>query len=235
MPIAQPGQNDPNMLGVSQYVRNPLDFYVTPKRAVEALLSIIGDDLPAWQVWEPFCGDGAFSAVIKPWARDILSTDIRAYEGFDPDGLIDFFNISPDHDHYAAAMQTFTMACALEAESEMALPMRMADIEDINGFMPDAIITNPPYGKDADRAARHAIKLMEASKGVVIFLCRQEWDSAKGRADLFDHPAFAMKITLRHRPRWIANSKGAPRHNYAFYVWNWAKPKAASPEIRYAA
>lgn len=196
------------MLSTSGYERTALDFYPTPASATEALLSVIGDDVPSFLLWEPFCGDGAISKLVGPLAREIVSTDINSYPGFEADGLLDFFKLE---------------------SAEEVTPLK--------GFIPDAIITNPPYGKDAERAARHALALMEPEKGFVAFLCRHEWDSAKGRADLFDHPAFSMKITLRHRPRWIAGSEGAPRHNYSWYCWNWSKALLApkmKAEIHYA-
>jgi hypothetical protein len=114
----------------------------------------------------------------------------------------------------------------------------MADIANLKGFMPDAIITNPPYGRDAEKMLKHALALMEPVKGLCIFLCRNEWDSSARRAPLFDHPAFAFKVILRHRPRWIEGSTGAPRHNYAWFGFDFAKAAAlphARPEIIYAA
>jgi hypothetical protein len=195
------------MLGASKYPRAPLDHYPTPPRATEAFLKIYGDDLPSMLVWEPFCGNGAISKMIEPHTRAMVNTDIRAYDGFDPDGLCDFFKLE-----------------SLDW-LELLSP----------GIRPDAIVTNPPYGKDAEKAARHALKLMEPEQGFVAFLCRHEWDTAKGRADLFDHPAFAAKITLRFRPRWIADSDGAPRHSYSWYCWDWTLAHYSHrPEIHYA-
>lgn len=239
------------MLGSSRYQRNALDFYPTPARTVQALLDVIQDDLCSYKVWEPFAGNGAFSKPIADLALESVSTDIRAYEGFDPDGLFDFFKIEPgweidgvrrediaaDREEHPNAPLFWTIpkddAQAKRESTERVVTM--ADIANLKGFMPDAIITNPPYGKDAERAARHALALMEAQRGLVIFLCRHEWDAAKSRRDLFDHPAFASKITLRHRPRWIEGSDGAPRFPYAYFVWDWTKPAASKPELIYAA
>jgi len=83
------------------------------------------------------------------------------------------------------------------------------------------IFTNPPYSV-AEEFIRHAIKLTEPRKGAVAMLLRNEYDCAAGRVDLFRHPAFAAKLVLTKRPRWIAGSKGSPRHNYAWYVWDWS-------------
>ena len=89
-----------------------------------------------------------------------------------------------------------------------------------------SIITNPPYGDIAQRFVEHALALTKPVEGQVCMLMRHEWDCAKGRTDLFQsangeaHP-FKAKIVLTSRPRWIAGSTGAPRHNYAWYVWDW--------------
>lgn len=215
MPLSDSGLKDLSMLGSSGYARNPLDFYPTPDSAIDSLLAVIEDDLPSFKVWEPCCGDGAISKRLAPLALDLVSTDIKAYEGFDPDGTIDFLSICPKDAIPVGDQVDWEIATALM------------------GFEPDCIITNPPYGDDAEAFARHALRLMESQMGIVMFLCRHEWDCAKGRSDLFDHPAFAMKITLRHRPRWIKGSKGAPRHNYSWYVWNWLKPVTAKSELVY--
>lgn len=197
-------KKDPSMLGGTKYPRNELDFYPTPARAVEALLKVMGDDFEAYQAWEPCCGNGAISKIVSPHFRNFVSTDIKAYEGFDPDGLLDF-NKS-DLDDVAALPTNFT---------------------------PDCIVTNFPYGKDLEKMTRHALKLLEPEKGLLIHLARHEWDTAKSRADLFDHPAFSAKITMRFRPKWIEGSTGAPRFSYAWFVWDWTKPAVGRPELFY--
>lgn len=206
MAISEAGRNDPSMLGGTHYPRNDLDFYPTPARATNAFVSVVEDELEAMQGWEPFCGNGAISKIVSPLCRNFVSTDIRAYEGFDPAGLVDFF-----------ALQN------------------LDPIEELCGFRPDAIISNPPYGKDAVRAVQKALDLMEAEKGYVAFLMRHEWDAAKGRAPLIDHPAFMAKITLRFRPVWIEKKEGeeskSPRFSYAWFVWDWSKA-AVAPHAR---
>lgn len=243
------------MLGKSAYERNARDFYPTPLREVEALIGVIGEDLPGMAVWEPFVGNGAISNVIKPLCRDIISTDIFQYDGFEPDLLTDFFAVYPDGTAFEQATEDYPNALIgyadslhvwhnADHETRGEEPVRPGEPKNISRMFagqsctPDVIMSNPPYGKNAERAARHALALMEAQCGDVIFLCRHEWDAAKSRADLFDHPAFAAKITMRHRPRWIADSTGAPRHNYSWFLWSWAKAKKAPyarPEIFYVA
>ncbi len=215
---------DPAMLGGTNYARVPLDFYPTPPRATEALISIIEGDLEGYQFWEPFAGNGAIYNIIAPFCRQAASSDIAAYEGFDADAMIDFFNVYTDEEDEACklALESFTPA------------WQMKDLEALFGFRPDLIISNPPYGdgaSDTERSVRHALKLMEAEKGMVIFLMRHEWDTARGRSDLLDHPAFSAKITLRFRPVWIEKKPGektaSPRFSYAWYVWDFSKALTA--------
>jgi hypothetical protein len=48
----------------------------------------------------------------------------------------------------------------------------------------NAIITNPPYGL-AQQFCEHALELMRGVSGVLAMLSRIDFDSAKGRANLF--------------------------------------------------
>lgn len=247
--ISPPGASrDRAMIGAARYARNPLDFYPTPARATEAFASVFEEDMEGYAAWEPFCGAGHISKVVAPLCRVHGSTDIRAYDGFDPHGLIDFFAIRPDGEAFEIAQAAHHAdEDAAQAAVDEGLPrpvvgsppVSMQEVADLLGFRPDAIITNPPYdekeqGVDAEMSVRHALTLMEPERGVVAMLLRHEWDCAKKRADLFDHPAFAFKVTLRFRPRWIEDSTGAPRHSYAWFVWDFTKPAAARPELIYA-
>jgi hypothetical protein len=204
---------DPSMLGQTHYPRRPLDHYPTPAKCTRSLLNtweqIIGG---VYSVWEPCCGDGAISKILKKVDTNlnVYSTDIAAYEGFDADALVDFFSVD-----------------SLDEVHERA------------GFTPTALITNPPYGDDAERFVRHALKLTKPDQGVVAVLCRHEWSCAKGRADLFrDNPAYAGKITLLYRPRWIEPVPGvkqsSPRFSYAWYLWDHARDPSAHPADLYA-
>ena len=83
------------------------------------------------------------------------------------------------------------------------------------------IITNPPYGDLAEQFIRKALKLTKRENGVVAMLLRHEYNSSKGRVDLFNQPPFARNVVLTTRPRWIPDSTGAPRHNYDWFIWDW--------------
>ena len=88
------------------------------------------------------------------------------------------------------------------------------------------IVTNPPYAL-AEEFIRHALKYTKEMNGMVAMLLRNEFDCASSRKDLFTLLPFVLKIVLTKRPKWIAGSSGSPRHNYAWYVWDWRGAKEA--------
>jgi hypothetical protein len=64
-------------------------------------------------------------------------------------------------------------------------------------------------------------------------LLRTDFDHAKTRWPLFsDCPAFACKIVLTKRIRWIEGSTGSPSFNHAWFMWDWWHK--GPPEIAYA-
>jgi hypothetical protein len=74
----------------------------------------------------------------------------------------------------------------------------------------EGIISNPPY-VIADRFITHALHLTEPHKGMVAMLLRCDFDHAAGRRHLFaDCPAFARKVVLTKRIRWIEGSNRKP-------------------------
>lgn len=87
----------------------------------------------------------------------------------------------------------------------------------------EMIWTNPPYGDLAEEFVVKALALMEPVKGSVIMLMRNEYDCSKKRMKIFKgHPAYFGKAVSTTRPRWIEGTTGSPRHNYAWYLWDWA-------------
>jgi len=94
------------------------------------------------------------------------------------------------------------------------------------------IVTNPPFAEDlADQFIEHALLLTRPFGGRVAMLLRNEFDCAAGRSHLFGDKPFACKIVLTRRPRWVDGTTGSPRHNYAWYIWNWSLDK--EPTIIY--
>ena len=56
--------------------RRELDFYPTPPEVTHALMRFLeGETLGT--IWEPACGDGAMSDVLKQYCPDVRSSDIR--------------------------------------------------------------------------------------------------------------------------------------------------------------
>lgn len=102
------------------------------------------------------------------------------------------------------------------------------------------IVTNPPFGTGGNLAVkfvRHALKLAEYHGGKVAMLLRDDFDSAKGRRELFaDHPAFDRKIVLTDRIRWTnlpQNPKKGPSGSHAWFVWDWARNRDEWPIVQY--
>lgn len=60
-----------------------LDFFPTPPWATRALMAKlyrhVSDDLNAWRVWDPCCGEGHMSAVLTETFGRVLATDIHDY------------------------------------------------------------------------------------------------------------------------------------------------------------
>ncbi|MEQ8308088.1 MAG: hypothetical protein RIA09_16255 [Hoeflea sp.] len=191
--------SDPAM-GNLNYERIDDDFYPTPSWMTHGLLGVASDQMDSpidltvdW--WEPACGEGHISKVVRERSRGKeCSTDLvpRGYGV----GGIDFLK-----------------------EKRRPNDTRL-------------IITNPPYGDLAEDFIRHSLDLMKPVDGAVVMLLRNEYDCAKKRQYLFDHPAYHGKAIATSRPRWIAGTKGSPRHNYSWFLWNW-KPSNHPPRIYY--
>ena len=94
------------------------------------------------------------------------------------------------------------------------------------------IFTNPPFGALAEPYMRHALSLTKPVKGTVTLFLRNEFDCGKRRHDLFSKPPFKTKIVLTKRPMWIEGTKGSPRHNYAWFHFDW-KHKDSPATIEY--
>ncbi len=58
------------------------DLYETPPAAVEALLLV--EDVPA-RIWEPACGPGSITRVLRASGRDVFATDLVDYSSPDQD------------------------------------------------------------------------------------------------------------------------------------------------------
>jgi hypothetical protein len=84
---------------------------------------------------------------------------------------------------------------------------------------PFSIVTNPP-ARHAEAFVRRALSLRDRGCGQVAMLMRHEYDCAASRRDMFERPPFARKIVLTKRPYWSEARTAAPRHNFAWFVWD---------------
>jgi hypothetical protein len=99
-----------------------------------------------------------------------------------------------------------------------------------------AIITNPPFNREAERFIRHSLNLMRPVRGFVAMLLPVDFDSARTRSDIFGYcPAFAKKIVLTKRIVWFERDDGTanPSANHAWFVWDFSKRGQVRPGIHY--
>lgn len=93
------------------------------------------------------------------------------------------------------------------------------------------IVTNPPYGiqnRLAVKFIEHALALTKPVNGRVVMLLTADFDHAKGRRHLFaDHPAFAARLAIQTRIRWVENSVGSPSQNHCWFFWDWSNTAPA--------
>jgi len=102
------------MGGAGQLPRSKMDYYSTPVECTEALINTVGHLLPG-MVWEPACGTGAISQVLKGYGRDVLSTDIAEYGyGF---GGEDFLKAERPHGHCIITNPPFSAAAEFVAKA----------------------------------------------------------------------------------------------------------------------
>lgn len=90
----------------------------------------------------------------------------------------------------------------------------------------DAIITNPPYGKQNRDAVKFIEMALKRCNGLVAMLLTAKFDFGNTRTHLFrDNPRFAAKINLIDRISWEGNGKTGTEDN-AWFVWG---PKPLFP------
>lgn len=68
--------------------RRELDYYPTPPDVTHALMRFL--ELPPCTIWEPACGNGAMSDVLKQYGHTVISCDLR-HTGYG-EGGIDFLS-----------------------------------------------------------------------------------------------------------------------------------------------
>lgn len=81
--------------GGDQEKRRALDYYPTPTEVTHALMQFLHNEFPFYfngdlSIWEPACGEGKMSEVIKSYGHKVFSTDIN-HTGYGM-GDIDYLN-----------------------------------------------------------------------------------------------------------------------------------------------
>jgi hypothetical protein len=107
------------------------------------------------------------------------------------------------------------------------LAFRGVDFITTNAIHGKHIVTNPPYGRDAQPFVEKALRIAWAQKGFVAMLLNTNWAHARSRRHLFAwNEAFASKIEIHKRIVWVARTDGvkeAPKGNHAWFIWDWNK------------
>lgn len=163
-------------------------------------------------IWEPAAGEGDMAVVLARNLK-VFTSDLRQ-TGTDWDGL--------DFD---------TSLEWSEAARKRGHPLHGVQ----------SVVTNPPYAL-ADRFIERALALTSERNGMLALLLPHEFDCAAGRHEIFaGHPAFACKMTLTKRIRWLGlpppepgKKKSTPRKHHAWYVWDFRKHDLAPATVRWA-
>lgn len=101
-----------------------------------------------------------------------------------------------------------------------ATPVDASDPEALESVLgvSRSIVTNPPYGRDAEPIVRASVKLVEAGRiELAAFLLPVPWEAAGGRADLMN--AVRIRIVCCWRPVWIAGTDGGGKMSFVWLVW----------------
>jgi hypothetical protein len=178
-----------------RYQRMANDAYFTPPRHVSALLQQLPCIPRNARLWEPAAGAGHVARVLDHECRgvSVTATDLQA-----------------------AKKQVYPVTSKLDFLTSTGP----------SGTGPLCIITNPPYGHQGrmtEKFLDHAFDLVAMNAGMVAFLLPFEFDAGKTRIPMVSrHNAFAMKLTLTERIRWInlPQSKNDPMGHHAWYVWD---------------
>lgn len=215
-------RSDPSFYG-SDFERNANDAYYTEAAVCMAVAKWLRTR--ALRVWEPCCGRGDLAGILYAKGMsplmsdiDISAVDPRARKLKIPVEQHDFLNDKK--------LPSFVIGAASNV---------------------DAIVTNPPFGDNAEKVIRQALTFSNVR--CFAFLLRSEWDHASTRLDLFREQPFAGEIVLTWRPRWdwwltpeqkreerikanavrVAHGKKAksldepdagPRHNFKWFLWD---------------
>lgn len=113
--------------------RHPEDWYATPAAAVHALLRV---EKFEGRIYEPCCGDGAISKVLKETNHEVTSSDIvnRGYGDFFGDYLLNyprfpFSNIITNPPYDRKILNRLLEKAIVEAPAKTAMILRIQALE----------------------------------------------------------------------------------------------------------
>lgn len=222
-----PPKHDPAM-SHSNYERRDNDRYFTEHWCTKALLRVIEPTLKelGGVVFDPAAGRGDILIPVHEAGFKVAGSDIDMSE----------FR----HDDLPTGAARWEKGFNAESVPDDAT----------------ALLTNPPFGKNAARFLEEALMTPDHIE-LVVFMMRSEWKSAESHTQYFNTWPdmfgfeYVGEVILTSRPRWdwhlppeeIAqrklNSKlkldgpkyEGPRHNYSWYIFRRLKPgqKPAHP------
>ncbi len=172
---------------------------------------------------EPPCTEALYEFLVDHWLIHRNSLVIEPACG---DGAIT--KVFEEHGHRVLSSDLFPQMDRAIVKDFLTWPF----IIDEAGTL---VITNPPYAMPYIDQFIARINGMVHNDGVVgALLMRNEVDCAKSRRVFFEkNPYYFGKLVLNWRPRWVPDSTGSPRHNYAWYIWS-VHGRGRSPIIHYA-
>ena len=81
-----------------------------------------------------------------------------------------------------------------------------------------AIVTNPPYGRDAQPIVAAGVELVRRGQvDLAAFLVPLPWEAAAGRLDILVQ--MRARIVPTWRSTWVPGTKGNGKMNYTWLVW----------------
>lgn len=98
-------------------------------------------------------------------------------------------------------------------------------------WCPDAIITNPPYGKGNRDAVKFAERSLLFCPDIVALLLTAKFDFGKTRSHLFrDNPRFLAKIALVDRIQWFPGDNSGTE-DHCWLIWGPASGAPYTPRL----
>lgn len=153
------------------------------------------------------------------------------YPTIDPrcvDGLVHYIGIAGDIVDCCAPSGSGIVDSLTKMEySARCIPDAFSD------FCCDWIVSNPPYKKGmVDKIIEKQISRIESKETFgVAMLLRTNFDHAKTRKHLFEHPNYYGQIKLCFRPYWTEDRKHSPIHNFVWHIWS--SVTLNNPVVRY--